>query len=340
MATGFVQVALEQAPNAEGGANAVSSNVFYLPASQFTFDENPELLEYADELRGGFFRAPHGGASAYDPNGAFDVRCYPATLGFLLYQLCGSCVTTAGNGSSVTDPDSAAVPVGAYRHVFSFKTADPPQTAQYIYSPPAGGFYKAQGVAIDECEFKVANGAWQAAAKLLGLYHSTISDPSLTPSYETAKPWLSGQLALSWLSGSATTREFDWKIQLGCAAERQFTTASLYPDSMVFDENLPVLGGSIPKRAFDSDDWAALIGGTTFAAEIKMTHSDNAVGSYKHKLWVEMPACQYVAGKADPVENKRRREASFDWEARYDTATSSTVTITLVNSTAAYATFA
>ena len=156
-----------------------------------------------------------------------------------------------------------------------------------------------------------------------------------------AGPWREGELALTWLTGSATTKEFDFAIKNGLTTERQFTTASRYPDSIVYEANLPVLCGSIPKRSFDTDDWDALIDGTTFAAKLKFVHSE-VIGAtaYHHTLWVELPACQYVSGKQDAVKNERRTEATFDWEARYDTATSKWATITLVNGTAAYATYA
>ena len=174
----------------------------------------------------------------------------------------------------------------------------------------------------------------------MALFAQAISDPSLTPTYEAAGPFREGELALTWLSGSAITREFDWKVTNGLAAERQFTTNSRYPDSIVYDANLPVLSGTIPKRSFDADDWGALVAGTTFAAKLKYTHSAAAAGTYKHQMWVEMPACQYVEGKQDAIQNQRRNEAEFSWEARYDTVTSKWATITLVNSTAAYATYA
>jgi hypothetical protein len=52
----------------------------------------------------------------------------------------------------------------------------------------------------------------------------------------------------------------------------------------------------------------------------------------------DAPACQLVSGKQDPVKNERRTKASWDWEARYDTATSKWCTITVVNATPAYMT--
>jgi hypothetical protein len=297
-------------------------------------------LERNDELRGGFYAAPHSGAAEYNPEGSLEGRVYPATIGQLLFAACGSCVTTQGvAGPTVVDPDAVEIPVGAYRHVFSWKTTEIPQTMQLTYAPPAGGFWKAQGVGIDELAFKADNGAQTFSAKLLALIAAQIADPSLTPSYETASPWRAGELSLTWLSGSAITEDFDWSIKNGLKAERQFTTNSRYPDSIVYDAALPVVGGSIPKRSLDADDWNALTAGTTFAAMIKYVHSEFAAGSYQHKLWVAMPACQYVAAKIDPIKNERRNKAAFSWEARYDTGTSKWATLTLVNSTPAYATY-
>jgi len=338
-AGGYIQAMLEQAPNAEGGVNTVSSNVFYLPGTTIDFDPKPTMLERNDELRGEFAALPHSGVAKYEPEGSLESRLYPATLGLILHAAVGSCVTTAGDGGSVKDPDDVSVPVGAHRHVFAWKTTETPQTLQLTYAPPSGGFKRAQGVGVDELAFTAADGAWRMAAKMLALIAAPIADPSLTPSYETPGPWREGELALSWLAGSATTKEFDFAIKNGLATERQFTIASRYPDSIVYESNLPVVSGSIPKRSFDTDDWNALVAGTTCAAKLKFTHSQMATGSYPHQLWVEMPACQYVSGKQDAVKNERRTEAEFAWEARYDTVTSDWCTVTLVNATAAYASY-
>jgi hypothetical protein len=337
---GYIQAKLETAPNAEGGSNALSSNIFYIPGTTIDMDPKMTPLEHKDELRGGFYASPHTGAADYIPEGSLEGRCYPGTLGQLLFAACGGCVSTQGvAGPTVVDPDSAQIPASAYRHVFSWKTDEIPQTMQLVYAPPSGGFWKAQGVGIDELSFASAEGAQTFSAKLMALIATQIADPSLTPSYETTAAWRAGELALTWLAGSAITEDFDWSIKNGMMTERQFTSGSRYPDAIVYDAALPVVGGSIPKRAFDADDWAALVAGTTFAAKIKYTHSEFATGTYKHQLWVEMPACQYVAGKADPIKNERRNKASFDWEARYDVATSKWCTITLVNATPAYATY-
>lgn len=339
---GYIQLAAEQAPNYEGGANAVSSNLFYAPFTTIDIDPKPTMLDRNDELRGGFYAEPNDGVAEYNPEGSMAGRMYPALTGLLLLAACGDVVTTAGNGV-ITDPDGVAIPAGAYRHVFARRTTEVPQTLQAIYAPPAGGFRKAQGVAVDELSIKAENGSQRLNAALKALVALPIADPVLTPSYETHRSWRAGECALTWLSGSAITEDFDWSIKNGIATERAYTnpSGSLFPDSVVYEQNLPVLGGSIPKRSLDADDWDALVGGTTFAAEIKLVHSQ-VIGatSYHPTLWVEMPACQYQSGKQDAVENKRRIKASFDWEARHDVVSGGWWTITLVNATPAYATYA
>lgn len=336
---GYIQAALEQAPNAEGGANAVSSNLFYLPAVTIDMNPDPQMLDTGDELRGNFAEYPNSGVGEYNPSGSLDGRCYPGTLGLLLNAACGGCVTTVGDGI-IVDPDAVPVPAGAYQHVFSWRATEIPQTMQLIYAPPPGGFRKSQGVGINELSFKADGGAQTFAAQLLNLVTKKLTDPLLTPSYEAAQPWRAGELAITWLASSAVTEDFDWSIKNGIKTERAYTTGSRFPDAIVYEQKIPVLGGSIPKRSLIDVDYDALLAGTTFAAKLKMTHSQDAATGYKHQMWVELPACQYQSGKGDAIKNERRNQASFDWAARYDVATSKWATITLVNSTPAYATYA
>lgn len=338
---GYIQAKLETAPNAEGGSNALSSNIFYIPGTTIDMDPKMTPLEHNDELRGGFYASPHSGAAEYNPEGSLEGRVYPATIGQLLFAACGTDTPVQGvAGPTVVDPDAVEIPATVYRHVFGWGAGEVPQTMQLVYAPPSGGFWKAQGVGIDELAFAAAEGAQTFSAKLMALIAAQIADPTLTPSYEAAAPWRAGELSLTWLAGSAITEDFNWSIKNGMKTERQFTSGSRYPDAIVYDQALPVVGGSIPKRAFDADDYAALTSGTPFAAKIKYTHSEHvAATSYHHQLWVEMPACQYVAATIDPIKNERRNKASFDWEARYDTATSKWCTITLCTAVAAYATY-
>jgi hypothetical protein len=323
---GYIQGALEQTPNAEGGANAVSSVVVYHPGISIDMDPKVAVLERKDELRGGFWAMPHSGAASYDPDGTMEGRVYPNAIGQLLSCAIGVDTPTTANSTKV--------------HTYTWNQTETPQTMQLIFAPPAGGFWKATGVGIDELDFKVENNAWNYTAKLMGLKAATISDPTLTTAYEVPGPWRAGEMALSWLSGSAVTEEFTWHIKNGLKQERSFTTSSLYPTSLVYEQALPVVGGTISKRSLDSDDWAELTAGTPFAASITMTHSEHVQGTSIHyTLTATMPACQYVTVKADAIKNERRNKASFDWEARYDTQTAGFCAVVLVNDTATYATY-
>jgi len=344
MGTNFVRLSAEQAPNAEGGSNTVSSVNFDIPATEFTMNPNVELLERNDEMRGASGELPHLGAAAYNPEFSLPTRLYPGSLGILLLLACGGVTTTEGDGATVVDPDSTAIPSSAYRHVFSWDLTNPPQTAQVYHGNKGDGlFYKGQGVAIDRLDFAPEGGVWRATAAMKGLYWAIVSDPSITPSFETTKPFIDGYLTLDdWLSGGATVTDFNFAINNGVEAQRSRQTASAFPDAMEFADGQPwpQITGRISAQTFDSDDWSALVAGTTFAATIHLTHTENAAGSYKHQMWIEMPACQYIGGEIDPSNNNRRHPASFDWAARYDTSTSKFATVTLVNATSSLATYA
>jgi hypothetical protein len=341
MATAYCQIATEQTPNAEGGAATVSSNVFYLPGIEIPMDPGLEVLDIADELRGYAAEPPHLGAAAYAPKISGKIRARPSYLGLLLLlATSGTCTTTEGNGSSVTDPDSASIPATAYRHVFSWSTTDPPKTAQMQLSPPSGLFFKASGCGLDRLAFEFDKGCLMANPEFKALYWGTQSDPSLTPSMDTTAPFREGNMTISWMSNSAVTKDFGFAIDNNLETDRQFTTASLYPDRVRYTDTPQRITGTIAKETFDADDWAALIGGTTFSATIKLVHNSHiASTSYHHSMWIEMPACQLVKSDIDPIKNTRRHEAKYDWQARYDTATSKWATITLVNGTAAYETY-
>ena len=324
---GYIQGALEQTPRTSGGAQKISSVVMYHPGTSIDMDPKVTVLERKDELRGGFYAMPHSGVAAYDPDGTMSGRIYPTSFGQIL-----ACAIGDDTPSSHTE---------GYHHTYAWRQTEIPQTMQLIFAPPAGGFWKANGVGVDELTVKVENNAWTYDAKLMGLYAAPIADPTLTPSYETQTPWRAGQMALTWLSNTAVTEDFSWSIKNGLKQERSFTLASAaYPDSIVYGAALPVVSGSIPKRSLATADWDALVNGTPFSAVITMTHNQFITSAVPFLLTITMPACQYVSAKADPIKNERRNKATFDWEARYDTGTTAFCTVVLNNNTATYATYA
>ena len=166
------------------------------------------------------------------------------------------------------------------------------------------------------------------------------TDPSLTPVVSTEAPFRRGDLALSWLSGSAHTTDFDFSIKQDIEAINELMVASDYPSLLQFKKDAKrYIGGSISKASVGSVDMTALTSGTQFVATIKLVGRAAVTGSYYPTLWINIPGCQLVKANLDDVAAERRREGKWDWEARYESGTSKLVTVTLVNGTAAYKSF-
>lgn len=342
MAGAWVQAALEEAPNAEGGANPTSSDVFYLKADSVKFDDGFKALDEAKKMIGVLGRPKHLGVASYAPK--VDIKGVsprPADLGLMLALWAGVCTTTPG-GTGVTDPDSNPVPAGAYKHVFTF-AEDIPQTARLIVKDAGGQFFKLTGGGVESLAFTFGDGIFTYDASLLGLFGGPIADPSLTPVYDAATPFRQGDMTLDWLTGSAETKAFDLTLAAGLETDKGFSVVSDYPDIILFgndEASLPDISGTITKRALVTEDWDALIGGTQFDATIKLTHRE-LIGTTGRKsmAWFEMPGCQHTDQTPDDIANVRRRENKINWQARVDEATATVATVTLVNGTAAYATY-
>lgn len=344
MAGAWACMALEQAPNAEGGANTVSSNVFYLKADSIKFDEGLTLLEERGKTVGVLGRGKHLGVAKYQPKVTIKGICpRPSDLGLILYAWCGDDTITPG-GAGVTDPDSAAVPAGATRHVFAFAD-DTPQTVQVICKDAGGKFWKLTGGGIEAAAFNFGDdGVLSVDLEVIGLFGGEIPDPSLTPSFDGATPFRQGDMTLEWLASSAVTKGFDFALKAGLETDKGFSVVSDYPDVIQFgndEESLPDIAGTIEKRTITDVDLDALHDGDQFASQIKLTHRENiGVTGRASAMWIEMPGTQHVSFDPDDIANVRRRESKWGWQARVDEATGSLATITLVNGTAAYATYA
>jgi len=337
---GYCQVAIEQTPQNEAGGGSTSTTTFDLPYMECLMDPKPQHLVIEDEVRG-YMASPLAPMVAeYAPEGTLKLRARPQHMGVLCLAAIGQATTTAGDGSTVKDPDSVVIPVGAYKHVFKWRydsgitNKHRPSAFKMQYAAPnLATHWKSTGTCIEACDFSTEEGSLVMTLGLKGLYCVTQTDPSITPSLGTAGPFLKGQITLTWLTGSATTEDFTWGIKNDLNLFRAFTTTSKFPDTAEFGEN-PIsqrVSGGIPKRALDPDDYTELIGCAGFTAKIKLTHAENAAGSYKHQMWWEMPSCQYIGWSPDPAKNVRQQKASFDWEAKW--GGSSFCTVTLVNST-------
>jgi hypothetical protein len=342
MAGPYLQVALEEAPNYQGSTNKVSTDVFYPFVKTVGEDRGQENFEENDVIPSTLDPLPHKGASLFAPTTKLgEVHPRPADLGLWLALAMGSVVTTAGvGGATVKDPANVNIPVGAHRHVFAFKDTEPPLTAQ-TYSRSGDGFYaKGQGLAVEEFAVKFVNGMLTADISFVDLVLAPVSDPSISPVVSDEAPFRRGDLALTWLSNSAHTTDFDFSIKHDVEAINELMVASDYPSLVQFKNDAArFIGGTISKSSMNDVDMAALEDGTQFAATITVTGREAITTGYYPKLWIELPGCQLIKANADDIAAQRRREGSWEWEARYDAVTAKLCTVTLVNAQAAYDTY-
>lgn len=340
MSTGYAQIKFETAPGYEGSSDTLSTKTIYPPLINFKLGLGPSHLGRDDELRGTDDAVPVL-AELFAPSWEAEVRMYPDLTGFFLKGLLGAPVTTAGNGV-ITDPDSVAIPAGAYRHVWTapFGPAGAsPQTMQAVVAyADQGVFWRVKGMATEKISIETPESGG-VRLKLSGsaTYAQRIADPSLTATPESisVKPFLrSGLTIVSWLSGSGTTEDYSTEITSPFETVRSLGVASKFPDVVEKTDIVTVIG-SIPKRQLDADDIDALLAATGFATKARWSNESVAAGSYTHKLWQEMSNAQYVDGDMDTLENKRRHGASFNFKA--SNAGSASCVLTLVNATSSWA---
>jgi hypothetical protein len=339
-----VQVALEESPRYEGVSTGtphrISTDVHYLPIQSARILPVPAFMDRADELRG-TEGAPPQLIDGYSPAGSINIRAYLNSLTWLL-ECSGLAGThTAGDGSTVVDPDSVAIPVGAHKWVYAKRGGKVAQTMQVrtCYANDEV-FLKGQGFGVQTLNL---DGSGEVSADLLGLVVAKETDPNLTPALDAASilPLRRGDLSFSWLTSSGTTRDFSLSLTNPLLAERSYAVASFFPDNMWHGDDKVRLGGSMPKATFAVADYDALVAGTTFAATAKWK-SSKVIGAttYTYSMWIEMPACQYVSGEQDEIANRRRFGGSFDWQAAWDESAGYDFRITVVNAVTSVATYA
>jgi len=342
MALAYARIRRETtgAPGNQSATPTYATKILYPPAISVSCNLNPSHMMRDDEIRN--IDEPLAAVpEKYDPTWAVESRMYPDTVGMLLACALGAPTTTAGNGV-ITDPDTVAIPVGAYRHVWTapFVTGAIPSTLDLTaaYRDQAT-YFQLKGCATDTLAItSPESGGARISASGPALYMARISDPALSPSYEalTVLPFMRRHLTLSWLSGSATTEDFSLNIANPVEPWRSLGIESAYPDVVEKAESPVTFTGSIPKRQLDADDYDALLNATGFAATAKWVSSSIIASGYPYKLFVVFANCQYVAGNPGALENRRRIGASFDFKAT-TTGSAGHVTISLINSTTSYA---
>lgn len=278
-------------------------------------------------------------SDTYDPTWDYSSRLYPDLLGYLLKAEMGAPTTTAGNGT-ITDPDSVAIPTGAYRHVWTTPpTGVTPQTMQLIYSyKDQGTYFKVKGAAVNKIAItSPTTGGSMIAASGNALYLLRTADPALSPSYQAAsiRPYTRTNLQVSWDALSAVDAD-DFTIELANPIEtvRTLGSGSSFPDKMERGDGVFTIAGTIAFRTLDPDDFDALKSAEGFAATAKWISGTAITGAYNYKAYVVMTNCQYVGGSVDPLSNTRHHGTSFNWKAT--NAGSAAATITVVNSTSSY----
>jgi hypothetical protein len=341
MPSGYVRESFESIPGNEANNPTLSTKKLFPPIQSFQPKLGAKPLSRDDELRNQ--DEPLAVITdAYEPSWEYKSRAYPDVTGWRLKHICGEPVTTIGNGI-ITDPEGAVIPTGAYRHVFKapFGPAGAsPLTAQIeaVYRDQET-YFRLRGAACAEFSIETPEeGGATLSANGPGLHLVRIADPALSPTYEalSIRPFVRGNLSLTWLGGSGTTQDFSLSIANPVEAVRSLGIASKYPDIMEKANEGPiVVSGSIPKRQLDADDWDALVQAAGFEALAKWISDTVIAAGYPYKLFAHMANCQYVGGEADALANQRRHGATYDWKST--TQSSGSTTITLINATASYA---
>lgn len=338
-----VEIQCEETPRYEGAPTTASYRLstvkHYPPVQSVQLSPGVQHLDRSDEQRG-IEGGPPMLIETYEPGGSLQIRPYANTLTWLLHAAGMSGAVTAGNGI-ITDPDSATVPTGAYRWVFTKRGGLQAKSLQMILAYASRSvFWKGQGVGVSQFQFD-AEGSVQA--ELTGLVVANVSDPNITPSYDSTDipPFRRGDLSLTWLGSSGTTENFSFSIANPLNRRRTYTlaTPSYFPDVLEHGDEKLRLTGSIPKSALADADVDALLAATEFAAAAEWTSPHAITGAYKYKMWLDIPACQHIAGGPQAMANVRRFGADIDFWAAWDEGSGYDFKITLVNSVSAIETY-
>lgn len=343
MALGYLNAFFEASPGSELSSPSTSTKTCYFPLISFNPKLNPDHLMRDDELRN--IDEPLAALTeVYNPEWDFESRLYPDTAGFLLKHLLGAPTTVAGDGT-ITDQDSVAVPVGAFRHRWTapFGPAGiSPQTAQFTAAyRDQSTFYRLKGCGCSRLSISSPEtGGVRIQASGPALTMTRISDPSLTASYESlsVRPFVRGNLVIAtWLASTATTEDYTVEIANSQETWHSLAGATKFPDVLEKTAEPIIFSGTIPKRQLDADDYDALLNATGFAAKARWVSDSIIASSYPYKLFVVSTNNQYVEGNPGTLANQRRIGAEFNWKATNASGSAGSVVVELVNATTSYA---
>ncbi len=317
----------------------MASDVFWVNHQTLKIDEGITLEDRDDEVDG-----TNDSRSSipiqYDPAWEMKLRAYPNLFGLPLLAFFGSVTTTAGDGI-ITDPDGNTIPVGAYKHVFSYKTGIDARTLAYQGADQHGNFWHATGMGIKEIKLAGNKGALDADVKGSALFVESFGDPGAAAfPADTLAPWSFGELALTWLGSSEIVEQFDLTFAQDAKTIHAPTQATKFPTYYELDKSVGrKLTGNCNKRDFSLTDWNALTAGTYFQATAKYkTAQVIGATTYPYSMWVDMPSCQYQKGTADDIQKSPRRAYKLTWKAAYNVSSGYAYKVTLVNGASGYMT--
>lgn len=341
MAQGYFKEQFESIPGNETNAPTLSTKVMYEPIQSAGLKLGSAHLSRDDENRNQDEPLPVI-TDRYNPSWEFASRMYPDTVGWRLKHILGAPTTATGDGI-ITDQNSVAVPVGAYRHRWTAPfgpTGASPLTSEMVAAyKDQSVFFKLKGAACDTMGIDTPEeGGATISASGPGNYHSRIADPSLTPAYEAlaVRPFVRGNLLLpTWLTSTSTHENFGVSISNPVENVSSLGIASKFPDVMEKDAvGAITFTGSLAQRQLGTADWDALLGATGFTAKASWTSDSIIASAYPYKLFITFSNCQYVEGEAEALANRRRHGAEFTWKS--STPSAGSTVVELVNATTTY----
>lgn len=333
----YLQLAMEESPRYEGAPTTtptrVSSTSVYLPIQEGGITPNPQGIDRGDEARNIPGVIPDL-LDTYEPEGGIRVRGYPNALTWLL-SLAGFVGAHTAGAAGIPDPDGNTVPAGANLWSFTPRTGRTAKTAQIICGYTEDNvFLRGQGYDISSLGWGVNEGEF--AADLLGLVCLPVSNPGLTPSYDTqAIPHFrrADFQIESFLAGTGESDNFTVAINNPLERRDSFgaTVRSYFPDRMFHGDAWPLVSWTNPKYLLDADDIAALMAMSTVTTKVKWI-SDRLIGATAkpYGLWLE-GLSQITGGEIDRMGNRRRHGGGLSGKIVYNEASALQAKFTLVN---------
>lgn len=289
-AKGYVQLAVESAPNFQNTANSVSSTVFYAKASSFQWAPKAIRVDRSNELNGLSDNVLQD-VIAYDPAPVtYTSQLYPTSFGLWMTAAHGYTAAVAGNGSSTTDPDGVTTPVGSYLYTWTAGTTNTltrSLQAKFVY-PDQAVFGELQSLV--PTNLKISQSTEEIGLAVTGEsgYYQQIADPSLTPTYDawSIKPFHRADHKVeTWLASTGTPVTIDYTLNNPVTFTRTLS-GSAYADQVVRTGVDLRLTADLTVYNLATADIAASLAGTSFTVLSRFKSPQFITGSYPYQLWI------------------------------------------------------